>query len=185
MSRLRRLPFIEYEDAFNGFVKERKELNDLAERDKSAFNARFNELKQRAKEEDAIAMDVLAYFYKTGIGVPENYTRYLTWEIIAAARGNTFAIEKLQFLIGYGCDLIRVCDDYDKIVYKNDIESYNVLYVLGKAICKILVRDFLKAYPVDVVELEDNSEPFSQREFNNMRQLIDEAIPATIAFLKS
>ena len=185
MSRFRRPPFIEYEDAFNGFIQARKELNDLAEKNITQFTERFAELKQRAKEEDPIAMDVLAYFYKSGTGVPENYMRYLTWEIIAAARGNTFAIEKIQFLISYGCDQIIGCEDYDTIAYKNDIDSYNILYVLGKAICKILVRDFMKAYPVDIVELEDDYAPFAQKDFNNMRQLIDEAVPKTIEFLKS
>lgn len=185
--RIKRKPFTNYETAFDGFTEERRVLNRLAENDPKEFLAKFEEVKQKALYGDCIAMDVLAYYYKTGIrGVlRENYMRYVKWEFIAAARGNTFAIEKLQFMIGRACDAISECSDYNLIAYKNDIDEYNALYVLGKNLCKIIVRDFLKAFPVDLVALADNFAPYSNEDFINLRKMIDDAIPKTIDFMKS
>ena len=49
----------------------------------------------------------------------------------------------------------------------------------------MLVREFLKAYPVDLVQLEDTYEPFEQKYFVTLRRYIDEAVPKAIALLKS
>lgn len=187
MSRLRRKPYIDYDDALQGFTNGRKELNDCLDESKYKFREKFREYKMKAKDEDPIAMDILAYFYKSGAGdvLPENYMRYISWEFVSAARGNMLAIEKLQFLIGYACELIVSCDDFEVIKYKNDINEYNVLYVLGKAVCKIIVRDFLKAYPVDLVELEDDYSPYQLKDFVTLRRYIDESVQPTIAYLKS
>ena len=185
--RIRRKPFTYYDEAFDGFTEIRKEMNNYAERSPEEFLEKFEQLKDKALHEDVIAMDVLAYYYKTGVPniLPENYMRYVYWEFIAAARGNTFAIEKLQFLIGQACDAIYENDDYKTIAYKNDIDEYNILYVLGKNICKILVKDFFKAFPVDLVKLKDDFKPYRREDFFVLKQQIDEAIPKTIDFLKS
>lgn len=187
MSRFKRQPFIEYQVALEGFTNERKKLNEYISKNPKMFIQRFEELKKNALEGDIIAMDVLAYYYKFGVKnlLPENYMRYISWELISSARGNQLAIEKLQFLIGYACDEIIACDDFETIKYKNDITQNNLLYVLGKAVSKILVKDFLKAYPIDLVELEDNYAPFKQDVYVTLRRYIDESVPKTIAFLKS
>lgn len=185
--RIRRKPFTSYNEAFEGFTKLRKELNNLIEDDPRGFKEKIEELKDKALHGDVIAMDVLAYYYKSGVGrmLPENYMRYIKWEFLAAARGNELAIEKLQFLIGYACEEIMNCDDYETIEYKNDIDEYNVLYVLGKNLCKIMVKDFLEAFPVDLVQLDDLHEPYTQESFIILRKNLDAAIPKTIAFMKS
>ncbi len=187
MPRVSRKPYIEYDDALAGFTAARKELNDLKNSDAEEFLSKFEEYKEKARSEDPIAMDVLAYYYKSGVPgiLPENYMRYVSWELISAARGNQLAIEKLQFLIGYASDEIIECQDYETIKYKNDIDDYNTLYVLGKALAKILVREFLKAYPVDLAVMKDDFQPFEQKYFVTLRRQIDEAIPLTIAYLKS
>ena len=186
MERIRRRPFVPYQEALTGFAAARKELNDCRE-DRHAFLEKFEEYKQRARREDAVAMDVLAYYYKSGVpGVlSENYMRYIAWEFVASARGNELAIEKLQFLIGYACDEIIAHEKYDTIKYKNDIDDYNTLYVLCKGLCKIIVREFLKAYPVDLVKLEDDFQPFEQKYFVTLRRYIDESIPKTIEYFLS
>ncbi len=186
MERIRRRAFIPYKEALDSFMAYRKEFNEFSLKDKNAFLKKFEELKQKAVNEDAVAMDVLAYYYKTGVpGVlPENYMRYITWEFVAGARGNELAIEKLQFLISIACDKIASCDDYKDIEYKNDIDEYNALYVVGKNLCKILVKDFLKAFPVSLVELDDDYEPYEQKYFVTLKRYIDEAVPKTIEFMK-
>ena len=187
MARVRRRPYVPYQEAFENFTNLRKELNELISKDEYEFLEKFEEIKLKARDEDTVAMDVLAYYYKSGVAgvLDENYNRYIAWETVAAARGNEFAIEKLQFLIGFGCDLIMTCDDYETIKYKNDIDDNNALYVLGKHICKILVKDFLKAFPVDLVELEDDYQPYEQKYFTTLRRYIEEAVPLTISYLKS
>jgi hypothetical protein len=187
MSKFYRRPFVPYDEALEKFTEERKQLNEYISHSPQKFIERFEEIKQEALNGDVVAMDILAYYYKSGVPglLPENYMRYIQWELIASARGNELAIEKVQFLIGYACDEIMKSEDYDKIAYKNDINDYNLLYVLGKAVSKILVRDFLKAFPIDLVALEDNFAPFKQEYFVTLRRYIDEAVPKTIEFLKS
>jgi len=186
MARITRRPFVPYKDAFEEFTKLRKELNNLAEDDKDGFKDLFNQVKVAAAQENTVAMDILAYYYKTGVeGVlAENYQRYIQWELISAARGNEFAIEKLQFLIGYACDIIIQDEDFSLIAYKNDIEDTNLLYVLGKAVAKIYVREY-KLYPIDLYDLEDESLPYKKEYSVNLRHNIDKIIPKTIEYLKS
>lgn len=182
-----RKAFIDYQDALEGFTNIRKEMNGyIADGETDKVKQMFNALKYSAALEEPISMDVLAYYYKSGIEgvIPENYMNYVKWELIAAARGNELAIEKLQFLIGYACEIIMADEQFDLISFKNDIDDDNVLYVLGKNLCKIIVR-YLKAYPVDLVQEEDKAVPYTQEAFINLRKMIDDAIPKTIEFLKS
>lgn len=187
MERIRKRPaFYDYQEALSEFTKTRKELNEYIENDPDKFKTKFKELKENAKREDVVAMDILAYYYKSGVPklLPENYDYYLKWEIVAAARGNELAIEKLQFLLGYAITAIMECDDYETIAYKNDIEDFNAVYVIGKAICKMMARE-LRIYPVDLVELEDVAKPYTQEVFIVFRKNVDDIIPKTIEFMKS
>lgn len=187
MEKVRRPEFIDYKEAFDTFTQWRSELNDCAQKMPESFSSMFAAIKFMAVNENAIAMDVLAYFYKTGVKdlLPENYMRFIKWQVLAAARGNEFAIEKVQFLIGYACEEIMNSPDYELIQEKNDIDDYNVLYVLGKAICKILARDYLDAFPVDLAGEEDDYQPYSKEAFVTLRKKIDECVPKVIKFLKS
>lgn len=185
MPRQTRPPFVDYQECFDGFTRIRKEMNDLINaEDYSMVKKSFDALKAYAANEETIAMDLLAYYYKSGIEnvVPENYQRFIQWEIVAASRGNEFAIEKIQFLIGYACDIIMEHENYDLIEYRNDIDDENVLYVLGKAICKVLVKK-LNLFPVDLIELEDNARPYTQEDFVVFRQVLDDALPEIISSL--
>ena len=187
MERIYKRPaFYNYREALAEFTKIRKQLNEYIENEPAKFSEMFNELKEKAAKEDVVAMDVLAYYYKTGVPniLPENYDKYLKWEIVASARGNELAIEKLQFLLGYAYTTIMNCEDYDTIVYKNDIDDYNTIYVIGKAICKMLAR-VLKIYPVDLAKEEDIKKPYSQEAFIVFRKNVDDIIPKTIEFMKS
>ena len=188
MARIEKRPeFIDYYEALSTFTEWRKEINTCIEIQPKSFKDMFNAVKYMAASENTVAMDILAYYYKTGVPnlIPENYMRYIQWELIAAARGNQLAIEKVQFLIGYACDEIIACEDYETIKYKNDIEDFNVLYILGKAVAKILVKDFLKAYPIDLYKAPDEYKPYKQEDFINLRKIIDSAVPKVIEYLKS
>lgn len=188
MSKLARPAYIDYQTALDGFTKLRKEMNDLLEKkDYETAKTFFNGLKMYAADDESVAMDLLAYYYKTGLKnvVEENYMRYIEWEFLAAAKGNELAIEKLQFLIGYACDAIMENEVYDLIEYKNDIDEYNALYVIGKNLCKVVVREFMKVYPIDLVQKEDDRKPYTKEAFIAIRKMIDDAIPKTIAIMRS
>ena len=105
-------------------------------------------------------------------------------EILAAARGNEFAIEKLQFLFNTAFDAILNDENYDEICYKNDIDDTNELYKLGKNICKMLVRE-LSLFPVDLAGAKDETVKYTQEKFIYYRKKIDEIVEPTIKFLLS
>lgn len=181
---LKRPEFIYYEDALEGFTSARKKLNELIENNPAKFKAAFLEYKKAAGSGDPIAMDIIAYYYKSGVQglLGENYQKYLSWEILAGARGNELAIEKLQFLFTYAYEQILDSDKYEDIEYKNDIDEYNVIYVIGKAICKILVRQ-MEIFPTDMAKEEDEEAPFNQDIFNRFRRTVDQSIPKIIDFM--
>ncbi len=185
--RERRLPYMEYDEALEQFTQIRKEVNDCIEKEPQRFASLWAELKERALYGSLPAMDALAYYYKTGIPklLPENYQRYLAWEIVSAGRGNKLAIEKLQFLIGYAIDAVSDHEEFEDMMFKNDITEENAVHVIGKALCKVLVRDFLKAYPIDLVKLPDDFQPYTQEAFINLRKMIDDAVPKTCEFMLS
>ena len=185
--RERRLPYLEYDEALAQFTELRREVNECIDKTPENFANLWEDIKEKALYGSVSAMDVLAYYYKTGVPklLPENYQKYLAWEILSAGRGNKLAIEKLQFLIGYAIDAVSEHENFEDMIYKNDITEENVNHVLGKALCKILVRDFLKAYPIDMVKEPDDFQPYTQEAFINLRNMIDEAIPKTCEFLLS
>lgn len=182
----KRPPYLDYEEALEGFTNLRKELNEYIENNPEKFAELFAETKVKAGEGDLVAMDILAYYYKTGVPnlLPENYDKYLKWEIVSAARGNELAIEKLQFLLGYAYTAIMESEDYETIAYKNDIDDYNVMYVIGKNVCKMLVKE-MSIFPTDMANEKDEYKPYTQEQFVIFRKTIDEIIPKTIDFMKS
>lgn len=187
MDRIYKRPaYLDYEEALKGFTDLRKTLNEYIENEPKMFAGKFAETKKKAGEGDLVAMDILAYYYKTGVPdlLPENYEKYLKWEIVAAARGNELAIEKLQFLLGYAYTEIMESEDYETIEYKNGIDDYNVIYVIGKNICKMLVRE-MSIFPTDMAVEEDEYKPYTQEQFVHFRETIDKVIPKTIDFMKS
>lgn len=188
MPRLSREAYVDYSTALEQFAKLRKEMNDyIANEDMQSAKKLFDGLKYYAAGNESVAMDLLAYYYKSGVKglVAENYKRYIQWEVLAASRGNELAIEKLQFLIGYACDAILDDSEYDLIEYKNDIDDDNALYVIGKNLCKVIARDFMKVYPVELAQEQDEPAPYTKEDFIIIRQMIDEAIPVTLKTMKS
>src|SRR5699024_2717212 len=113
-------------------------------------------IKNDAKAGDAVAQDVLAYFYKDGIeyNLREDYRKYLFWEFLAGANGNEFAIEKLQFFFSYAYDTIVDNEDFGYIKYLNDIDEFNYIGIIGQYICDELVS----AFNIDEKSLADEED---------------------------
>ena len=186
MERIRYQAYTEYFESLDRFTSYRKKLNDYINNNQKKFLPEFNEIKEKAGKGDVVCMDVLAYYYKTGVAglLPENYNRYLEWEILSAARGNELAIEKLQFLLVYAYSQIIQCEDYNVIVYKNDINDSNVIHVVGKAICKMLVKE-MNLFPAELAKEKDEKAPYTREAFILFRKTVDENMPKTINYLKS
>ena len=186
MSRFYRPPFLDYQEALDKFTALRAQLNKYIEEQPQKFLASFQEVKEQASKDDTVAMDILAYYYKSGVPglLPENYEYYLQWEIVSAAKGNELAIEKLQFLLGFAISSITQSEQYQTIVYKNEIADYDTIYVLGKAICKMLAKEH-SYFPIDMAKRPDVEKKFTQEAFIIFRKQVDEILPKTIDFLIS
>ena len=74
------------------------------------------------------------------------------------------------------------CDNYEDIEYKNDIDEYNALYIIGKAICKVLLKE-MNIFLLDLANEEDKTVPFNKDIFNKFRKTVDDSIPKVIKFL--
>ena len=71
---------IEYQEAFDRFVAYRKDINKALE--EGNIKKVFDDLTEKANDNDAVAMDVLAYYYKSGITnfIKEDYKKYYYWD---------------------------------------------------------------------------------------------------------
>ena len=138
--------FIKKNDAFKGFTELRKIMNDCIENPhlyKKSFLDMFAEVGSLAMEGNAIAQDVMSYYYKNGVKdlLPENYDLYMQWAILAAANGNEFTIEKLQFFLNYAFQEIVDDEKLQMIIDKNDIDQQNYVFVLGNLLCEGIVDE--------------------------------------------
>lgn len=169
MSKRFRPHFVEYQEAFDRFVEGRKEINKALEN--GTIDSAFQNLLDGAAKNDAVAMDILAYYYKTGIinFLKEDYKKYLYWELLACSKGNCFAIEKMQFLFNNSYDAIVDHEEFDNITYKNDITEENYLYILGKAIAKVLVKKY-QINAEDLANDKNESRPFQNEYLNEFRK---------------
>lgn len=174
---------IEYQEAFDRFVEERKIINNSLE--KGNVQQAFENLKSKAMQNDAVAMDVIAYYYKSGITnfLKEDYKKYLYWELLACSKGNNFAIDKMQFLFNNAYDTILDDEDFDRIAYLNDLKEDTFLYFLGKEIAKTMVKKY-KINAENLLETKDEYNPFKNELLIEFKKDLDSEIPIVIEKLK-
>lgn len=148
---------------------------------KENFAEVFAEIKEKAGEGDAVMQDVLAYYYKDGFPgwLYENYKNYMNWEILAGANGNKFAIEKLQFFMGYAYDVIVANEFFPQIKYYNDIDEYNYIAIIGQRICEELVTK-LNLDAQTLAAEKDTYLPYAPEYFRDYRRAVDEVVPIVI-----
>jgi hypothetical protein len=178
---------IDRDKTFEGFMNLRAKVNnslDYFSGPKSFFNV-FDSIKKDAGNGDAISQDVLAYYYKSGIEdfLYEDYTKYLKWELLSGANGNSFAIEKLQFLFGYTYDSIVAHEDFPLMKYLNDIDEYNYIVIIGQVICDEVVKH-LELDEKTLAEEEDSGDEFRAEVFRDYRKAIDACMENIIKRLK-
>lgn len=140
--------FTPRQKAFDEFVKYRKQVMDGA--DRGEFENIFFDICAKAIDGDCVAQDCVAYFYNKGFDdFQPNFENYMSWEILAAANGNEFAIEKIQFFLDVALDAIIYDEDILRTAMKKgNVTRENAIYVISNLICEGIV-DELKLDPKD------------------------------------
>lgn len=174
--------FIDRKKSYDGFIKLRRKILDASEQGK--FDEAFTDVGTKALEGDAIAQDVLAYFYNKGLPncLKQNYQLYLSWQVLAAANGNMFAIEKTEFLIKYALDAIFDSDAVlRQAILLGNIDKDNALYVVSNLICESMV-DILGITAKKLIDIQGEMK-YSQ-EVNRIFVLaMEQSVPVVVNYL--
>ena len=177
--------FIDKDTAREKFIKFRKIIMDASE--KGNFDETFSDICTKALEGDAVAQDCVAYFYNKGLlgNLKANYDLYMSWEILACANGNCFAIDKLEFFLKYALDVIFSVDRvlYDAI-RKGNITKDNGLYVISNLLCESIV-DILKIDPKELIQRDNTSQPFSNDVNRKYVDALETSMPIVVQYIIS
>ncbi len=150
------------------------------------FNNLYDDVCISAVDGDVIAQDFLAYLNKKGWGdfLPVNVDQSMRWQILAAANGNGFAIEKLTIFLSFAIDKILCVEDIKEIAERNSIFQENYQYLLGRLLCEGIV-DELNINAREMIKEQQShveANPKIMHVFDNARE---EAIPRVLKFLRS
>lgn len=176
--------FINKDKGYDGFIKYRRMVIDASEKGK--FDEVFTDIGTKALEGDAIAQDVMAYFYNKGLPnfLKPNFELYLSWQILSSANGNCFAMEKTEFIIKFALDSIFDSDAVLKqAILRGNIDKDNALYVVTNLICESMV-DILKINAKGLV-LQQGEMKFSQEVNRRFVLAMERSVPVVVNFLVS
>ena len=177
--------FTSRKNAYETFVKIRRAV--LESTSKGTFGDVFSDLYSDAMAGDCVAQDVVAYFFNKGIPdfLPVNYDLYMTWEILAGANGNEFALEKLEFFLNPALEPIV----YDEQILTRAMESHlidknNALAVISNLICEGMV-DVLKLDTKNLIKFDGKNNPYSSQKNRAYLDAMEKSIPNVVNFLIS
>lgn len=104
------------------------------------YGEEFGKIFDRAVEGDLVAQDYLGYIFKRGKRglVPENIELSMSWQILAAANGNQYTIERLAIFLNSAFDSILGQEDVEYMSYAIHFNKTNYQYVLGKLVCEAI-----------------------------------------------
>ena len=176
--------FINKDKGYDGFIKYRRMVIDASEKGK--FDEVFTDIGTKALEGDAIAQDVMAYFYNKGLPnfLKPNFELYLSWQILSSANGNCFAMEKTEFIIKFALDSIFDSDAVLKqAILRGNIDKDNALYVVTNLICESMV-DILKINAKGLV-LQQGEMKLSQEDNRRFMLGMERSVPVVVNFLVS
>ena len=134
-----------------------------------------------------MAQDVVAYFFNRGVPslLPVNYELYMSWEILAGANGNEFALEKLEFFLNPSLEPI-INDErilFEALKRKN-VTKDNALLVISNLICEG-IGDKLKLDPKKLVNIPEKPKPYSSELNRKFYDAMDNSLEAVAIFLIS
>ncbi len=176
--------FTKRDVAFAKFVKYRREVLDGV--DNGKFVELFTELCTKAMSGDCVAQDCVAYFFN--MGVPDflypNYDYYMSWEILAGANGNEFALEKLQFFLNLALDAIIDNEELlMQAMLRKNITKENAVMMISNALCEGVVDELGLDAPA-LVDISRTAIPYSPqrgRKFTNALQACFERVVEYLA----
>lgn len=177
--------FTDRKTAFDGFVKYRKEVYDSVER--GDFFDVFTELCSQALAGDCIAQDCVAYFFKKGI--PEyllpNFEFYMSWQILAGANGNIFALEKMEFFLQNALNEIIYNEEVLKTaLLRGNITKDNALMMISNLICEGIV-DQLQLDPKQLIHMSNKPSTYSPEKNRIYLNAMENCLQDVINYLVS
>jgi len=177
--------FTKRQQAFNGFVRYRREIIDSA--DRGEFVEAFTEVCTKALEGDCVAQDCVAYFFNKGFEdllVP-NFEYYMSWQILAGANGNEFALEKLQFFFNVALNAIIYDEELLKhAIRRKNITKENAIMVISNLICEGIV-DELKLNPKDLILIKNKPSTYTPEKNRIFVSAMERCLPRVVEFLVS
>lgn len=177
--------FTDRDFAFEGFVKYRKEL--LSYDDPQDFSDAFTELCARALGGDCIAQDCAAYFFNKGAAdlLAPNYDYYMSWQILAGANGNEFALEKLEFFLNSALEKIIGSEEIlTAALRRKNITKDNAVMVISNLLCEGIV-DQLNIKAKDLVEIQQKATFYSPSVQRRYLNALNACIEDVVKFLVS
>ena len=165
-------------------VRRRIEKADFLEKDDVIIDC-FNDVCLESTKNDPIAQDYLSYIFKKGLEnvIPSNYEKFMQFEILAAANGNNFALEKLALFLNYPLNEISYQEDFEYLVSKHNLTSQNYLYIVGKLICEGII-DEMQLDPQNLVKEDLAFVDFSPKLMRKFDKARNSAIPKVLNFLR-
>ncbi|MBE7075497.1 MAG: hypothetical protein E7375_00305 [Clostridiales bacterium] len=175
--------FTKRDKAFKGFIEYRKEvLNSGAD-----FPNVFVDLCTKAIEGDCIAQDCVAYFFNKGVPdyLVQNYEYYLSWQILAGANGNEFALEKLEFFLNSGLqEIINDEEILKTAMLRRNLTKENAVFVITNLICEGIV-DELKINPKDLIDIKSKPSRYSPEKNRAFLSAMERCLQNVVDFLVS
>ena len=158
---------------------------DPAQREEAAIDA-FNDICLDASKNDPIAQDYLAYIFKKGLRgiIAPNHEKYMQWQILAAANGNQYSIDKLSLFLNFALTEVLSAEDVEYIIRRNNLTESNYQYVLGRLLCEG-IADELRLDPESLVKeplMHKEFDPAVMRAFDRARNFV---IPKVLKFLRN
>ncbi len=177
--------FISRDSAYNAFVKMRRSIIDSA--DRGNFNDAFSDLCATALTGDCVAQDVVAYFFNKGVEgfLEPNYEYYMSWQILAGANGNEFALEKLEFFLNPVLEpIINSQEILTAALKSRAITKDNAIMVISNIICEGIV-DEMQLNPKNLIQISNKPSLYSARSNRAFLDAMDKAMPKVVQYLVS
>lgn len=177
--------FTPRQEAYNGFVKMRKAVFDSI--DQGKFEDVFADICANALAGDCVAQDCVAYFFNKGVDgyLAPNYDYYMSWQILAGANGNEFALEKLEFFLNPALE--PIVDDEEILttaMQNKTITKDNALMVISNLICEGIV-DELHIEPKNLVKIQSKESLYTPQKNRTYLDAIERCIPNVVEYLMS
>lgn len=116
--------------------------------------------------------------------MPVNYEKYMQWQILAAANGNQFAVDKLALFLNYAITEIVTAEDIVYIIKRNNLTEENYQYVLGRLICEA-IADELRLDAEALIKEELVHKEFDIKSMRNFDRARNFVIGKILKFLRN